>query len=190
MALYARITLFTLVFIIGAITARGQSASESTVLQKPGMSAESGKIKFLEGSYTTTTFIPPMPSMSKGATGKGTTDISWALDSMFLMVEEESFNSLLGHYKGHGMLGYESQTHQYVLSMFNNFGDHPTYRGSFAGDTLILLTKVPAPQGAFDQKLLWYRDGDAVKLTVLNDFGKGFLPAIEETSTPVSHKAK
>ncbi len=128
--------------------------------------------------------------MPKGATGKGTSVITWALDSVFLSIEEQSLNSLFGQYKGHGMLGFDSQLHQYVLSMFNNFGDHPTYHGNFSGDTLVLQTKVPAPRGSFDQKLLWYKDGEAVKLRVLNDLGKGFVLVVDQTATPVAQRTK
>ena len=72
---------------------------------------------------------------------------------MFLSIENENNNSLLGHYKGHGMLGYDAQMHQYVLSMFNNFGDHPTYHGNFDGDTLVLQTKVEAPTTSLRSKI-------------------------------------
>jgi hypothetical protein len=128
--------------------------------------------------------------MPKGASGKGTSVITWGLDSTCLFIDEESVNSLFGRYKGHGVLGYDRQNKEYVLSMFNNFGDRPSYKGNFSGDTLVLLTKVLMPKTPFDQKLLWYRDGDVIKLRVLNDKGKGYLPALEETSTPLPHKAE
>jgi len=70
--------------------------------------------------------------------------------------------------------------------MFNNFGDHPVYNGSFAGDTLVLETKVPLPGRSFDQRLLWYKDGGAIKLKVLNNSGKGFNLVLEQTAIPVS----
>jgi len=82
------------------------------------------------------------------------------------------------------MLGFDVPSQQFVLSMFNNFGDHPTYRGKFHGDTLVLETKVPLPRRPFDQRLVWYKDGDAVKPQVLNDLGKGFVPALEQTAIP------
>jgi hypothetical protein len=109
---------------------------------------------------------------------------------MFLFVDEQSINSLLGNYKGHGMLGYDLQEKQYVLSMFTNFGDHPQYRGSFVGDTLVLTTKVSAPRGSFDQKLQWFRDGNTVRLRILNDFGQGLKLVIDQTATPSSGAAK
>lgn len=169
--------------ILGQSTSRAQKASDSSAFQR-------ARVEFLVGNFATATYFPPNPSMPKGATGKGTSVIAWGLDSMFLSIEEQSFDSLLGHYKGHGMLGFDSHTHEFVLSMFNNFGDHPTYHGNFVGDTLVLQTKVPAPKGSFDQKLLWYKDGKAIKLKVLNDFGKGFLPALEQTATPALQKTK
>lgn len=182
--------LFVMGFIVSQPTSQPPTTSTSPIAQNPVSGTERTKMEFLVGTFVTTTSIPPAPSMSKGATGKGTSVITWALDSMFLSIEEESFNSLFGHYKAHGMLGFDSQLHEYVLSMFNNFGDHPTYHGNFVGDTLVLQTKVAAPRGSFDQKLLWYKEGEAVQLKVLNDSGKGFLTAIEETATPVSPKTR
>ena len=88
------------------------------------------------------------------------------------------------------MLGFDLSTHQFVLSMFNNFGDRPTYHGNFAGDTLVLQTKVPVPKGSFDQELLWYKDGEAVKLKVLNDLGKGFVLVLEQTAIPVAQRTR
>jgi len=176
-------TMLAIVFILCWSTTQGQTTTDSSAIRR-------AKVEFLVGSFATVTNIPPSASIPKGATGKGTAVISWTLDSMFLSIENENINSLLGHYKGHGMLGYDAQMHQYVLSMFNNFGDHPTYHGNFVGDTLVLQTKVDVPKHPFDQKLLWYKDGDVVKLKVLNDFGNGFIPALEEAGTPVSQKMK
>jgi hypothetical protein len=183
-----KIAILMIAFIIGQFTTQGQTTSDSSTSKKPALGTEQARIEFLVGTFATATYIPPMPSMPKGATGKGTSVITRALDSKFLSIEEQSFNSLFGQYKGHGMLGFDSQTHQYVLSMFNNFGDHPTYQGNFVGYTLVLLTKVQAPRGSFDQKLQWYKDGDTVKLRVLNDSGKGFLLTLEQSSTPISKK--
>jgi hypothetical protein len=42
------------------------------------------------------------------------------------------------------------------------------------------------PGRTFDQRVVWYRYGDAVKLKVLNNTGKGFLPVVEQTATRVS----
>jgi hypothetical protein len=185
-----KMTILTMLFIFGQSTTQGQSASESTTLQKPGLVNERARVEFLVGSFTTATYIPPMRSMQKGVTGKGTSITTWALDSMFLMIEDESFNSLFGRYKAHGILGFDSQTHQFVLSIFNNFGDQPTYHGNCVGDTLVLQTKVTSPRGSFDQKLVWYKDGESVRLRVLNDYGKGFLLTLEQTATPVLQKTK
>ncbi len=167
----------------------GQTYSQDK-MQKPAPKTERGKLEFLVGSFTTATQIPPTPSAPKGATGKGTSVISWALDSMFLMIEEQSMNPLFGQYKGHGVLGYDAQSRQFTLSMYNNFGDHPSYKGDFVNDTLVLQTNVPMPGHPFDQRLLWYKEGNTVKLKVMNDFGKGFLLSLEETVTPTSQQTK
>ena len=185
-----RIAVLTLVFNFGQSPTQGKTTAASATSQTPGFGAERARVEFLVGTFATETYFPPLPSMPKGVTGKGTSVITWALDSMFLSIDDQSFNSLFGHYKAHGILGFDSQTHQFVLSMFNNFGDHPTYHGNFVGDTLILQTKVPAPRGSFDQQLHWYKEGEAVKLRVLNDYGKGLVPVLEQTATPVSQETK
>ena len=175
-----KIAILAMVLIVGQAIAQKQAADTT----------ERAKLKFLVGSFATETNMPATPSAPKGATGKGTSVITWALDSMFLLIEEQSMNSLFGQYKGHGVLGFDSPTHQFVLSMFNNFGDHPSYKGNFVGDTLVLGTKVPMPGRSFDQKLVWYQGGEAVKLRVLNDVGKGFFLALEQTAIPVSQRTR
>lgn len=182
--------LVTTTLIFSNAYVREPSISLSPTTQSTAAGGERAKIEFLAGRFATTIDFPPIPSMPKGATGKGTSDITWVLDSTFLSIEDQSLNSLFGNYKAHGMLGFDPQIRQYVLSMFNNFGDHPTYHGDFAGDTLVLQTKVAAPRGSFDQKLLWYKDGEAVKMKILNDMGKGPVLVLEQTATPVSHKMK
>ena len=171
-------------------TAQKQSGSLDSLTQTPPAAKERAKLHFLVGSYTTETMIPPVPMAPKGATGKGTSVITWGLDSMFVLIDEESANSLFGTYKGHGVLGFDPQARQFELFMYNNFGDHPSYKGNFVGDTLVLQARVPMPGKPFDQKLLWYKDGDAVKLKVMNDTGKGFALAIEQTATPVRRMPK
>ncbi len=160
--------------------------------QQPKATADAAraKLQFLVGSFVTETTMPPTPSAPGGATGKGTSTIRWTLDSMFLSIDEQSTNTLFGRYQGRGMLGFDAPTHQYVLSMFNNFGDHPSYRGSFNGDTLVLLTTVPMPGRSFDQKVVWYEDGDGVRMRVLNDMGKGFASVLEQRATRVAKKGE
>jgi hypothetical protein len=184
------IAMIAMAFTFSQLIHQGQTVVDGSSSQNPVFGNERSRIEFLAGNFATATMIPASPSLPKGATGKGTSVVAWALDSMYLSIEEQSMNSLLGHYKGHGMLGFDSQTHEFVLSMFNNLGDHPTYHGNFVGDTLILETKVPSPRGTFDQKLLWYKDGRLVKLKVLNDMGKGPALVLEQTATPVSQKLK
>jgi hypothetical protein len=175
------IATLTIVLIVGQAIAQKQTSAVDTAR---------AKLSFLVGNFATETNIPAMPLAPNGAIGKGTSVITWALDSMFLWIEEQSMNPLFGQYKGHGMLGFDRQTHQFVLSMFNNSGDHPSYKGTFVGDTLVLETKVPMPGRPFDQKLVWYKDGEAVKLRVLNDLGKGFTLVLDETAIPVPQRTR
>ncbi len=184
------VAFLTMVLIVGQAIGQKVTTPRDSSLPKPAFGTERAKLEFLVGSFVTETIIPPVPSAPKGAIGKGTSVITWALDSMFLSIDEQSINPVFGHYKGHGLLGFDSQTHQFFLSMFNNFGDRLSYQGDFVGDTLVLAAKVPMPGNPFDQKLLWYKEGESVKLRVLNDLGKGFELALEQTATPVSHRGK
>jgi hypothetical protein len=173
--------LCTLGFAVG----QGQSTispSARTTAENPRE-----RLTFLVGSFATEVHILPGRMMKKESVGKGTSEVSWVLDSMFLFVDERSVNSMLGAYKGYGLLGYDPHDRQYVLSMYNNFGDHPQYRGSFSGDTLVLSARIPAPGKAFDQQVRWYADGENVGLHVLNDTGEGFAPVMTQVARRVRH---
>jgi len=166
------------------LTSSFLTAQDASPFQKPAPGPERAKLAFLAGNFTTETHVMPGPMAPNGGIGKGTSVISWGLDSMFLMLDEQSVNQVLGNYKGHGMLGYDRRDGKYILSMFNNFGDSPQYRGDFSGDTLTLMTKVQFPGGSFDQKLIWYKENNTVRFKVLNDTGEGFVLVIDQTSTP------
>ncbi len=159
-----------------------------TLLQAQGAAPlqgpERAKLAFLIGTYTTETHMMSGRMGGKGAAGKGTSVLAWGVDSMFVILDDQSVNQLLGNYKAHGILGYDMHDSEYVLSMFNNFGDTPQYRGTFKGDTLVLLSRVNFPGGSFDQKLLWYKDGSSIQLKIFNDMGKGFVQVIDQKSTP------
>jgi hypothetical protein len=183
----------TNIFIYSAIFFLASSiltAQDSTPFQRPPLGPEQAKLAFLVGNFTTTTQVMPSPMAPNGGSGKGTTLMKWGLDSMFIMLDEESVNQVFGEYKGHGMLGYDKRTGKYILSMFNNFGDTPQYRGTFNGDTLTLMTNVEFPGGSFGQKLLWFKENNTVHLKIFNDVGKGFALSIEETSTPSTNTMK
>lgn len=140
------------------------------------------RLAFLTGSFATEVHVLPGRMFKKESVGKGTSEVSWALDSMFLFVDERSVNPVLGAYKGFGVLGFDPHERQYVLSMYNNYGDHPQYRGSFRGDTLVLAAKIPAPGKSFDQQVRWYPEGQSLHLDVLNDTGEGFVPVITQVA--------
>jgi hypothetical protein len=148
------------------------------------------RLAFLVGSFVTEVHILPNRIVKKESVGRGTSDISWALDSMYLFVDERSVNPVLGNYKGFGLLGYDPHEQLYVLSMFNNFGDHPQYRGTFSGDTLVLGARIPAPGKPFDQQVRWYSEGEIVRLDVLNDTGSGFVPVITQVARPAQGRGK
>jgi Protein of unknown function (DUF1579) len=147
---------------------------------------DQAKLSFLEGNFKTETHLLPNQMMPDGSTGTGTMSLAWGVDSLFLIMNTESSSSVLGSYKALGVLGYDPNAGNYILSMFNNFADHPTYTGNFSGDTLVLEGKQPFRGGSFDQKIMWYKEGDHVHLRILNDMGDGMTPVIDETETPVT----
>ena len=184
---HATALVFLLVTLWSCVMfAQEKEDRNASIMKKPGPGPERARLSFLVGNFTTETRILRSRMMKKEAVGTGTSVIGWDLDSMFLTVNEQSINPLLGDYKGHGMLGYDSQEKQYVLSMFNNFGDRPEYRGDFVGDTLLLTTKVPVPGRSFDQRLQWYKEGNTVRLRILNNMGEGFVLVVDQTATPPS----
>ena len=154
--------------------------------QKPVWGSERARLAFLAGKFTTETHISANPMSPNGSTGKGTSSITWAVDSMFLMLDDQSLDKLMGQYKAHGMLGYDPRDGKYILSMFNNFGEETNYRGTLSGDTLILRSKVEFPGGSFDQKLVWYKDGRNLGLKLFNDMGNGPVQFLEQIATPVT----
>lgn len=107
--------------------------------------------------------------------------IKWALDSMFLLFEEAIDFAIFGQYRGMGLLTYDRTVKEYHLGMHNNFGDQPSYKGNFAGDTLILEGQIPFEGGSFTQQVMWLWDGNNVKLWVWNNMGQGWVPVIEQT---------
>ena len=166
------------------------TAQDASPFQRPGPGPEQAKLAFLVGTFTTETRVMPSPMSPNGGAGKGTSMVTWGLDSMFLMIDEQSVNQIFGKYKGHGLLGFDRREGKYVLSMFNNFGDTPKYRGSFSGDTLILSTKVEFPGGSFNQRLVWFKENNTIRLKIFNDMGEGFTLTIDESSTPTPQNRK
>jgi Protein of unknown function (DUF1579). len=169
-----------ILFAIGI--AMGQGHSPLTPSARTTAENPHERLAFLVGSFVTEPHILPGRMFPKESVGKGTSEVRWVLDSMFVFVDERSVNPVLGVYKGIGLLGYDPHDRQYVLSMYNNFGDHPQYRGSFAGDTLVLAARIPAPGKPFDQQVRWYPEGETVRLEVLNDTGEGFVPVITQVA--------
>ena len=167
-----------IVFIITAIAMiTGQTFAQ---MIKPTFGPELAKLSFLVGHFTTRTSIMMGDNSSNGT---GTIKAHWALDSMFVLFSTEEENAALGSYKGFGALGYYSQNSQYVLSMFNNFGERPEYKGNFVGDTLTLATKIESSQGSMDQQMKWFKDGSNVRLLIFTDFGQGYSLVVDQTAT-------
>ena len=150
-------------------------------MMKPVFNPELAKLSFIVGDYKTRTEVTVGENP---CVGTGTVRARWALDSMFIVIRGTEDNPALGSYKSIGLLGYDSENSQYVLSMFNNFGEHPEYKGNFIGDTLTLTAKIVGSQGPFDQELKWFKNGNKVRLQFFANFGKGYTKIIDQTSSP------
>jgi hypothetical protein len=161
------------------------AAQDAGTMRKPGPGPERAKLSFLTGSFTTETHMPAGPMSPEEVVARGTSTLTYAVDSMFILLEDQSDNPVLGKYKAHGVLGYNARDGKYTLAMYNNFGDAPQYKGVFSGDTLVLTSKVEYPGGSFDQKLAWYKEGTNVRLKVYNDMGQGPSLVVDQISAPV-----
>ena len=162
--------------------AQSKGASAPPAMKRPGPGPQRARLAFLVGEFATETRVMSGRPGAPAALGTGTSSIRWGLDSMFLFIDEQSANTLLGNYKGFGILGYEPSSGKYTLTMCNNFGDRPEYLGTFSADTLVMSAKIPFPGGTFDQRLLWFTEGNAVRLQVFNDLGKGFVQVVDQTA--------
>ena len=179
--------------IFGAIIALNTAqlvAQDSPAFQRPTPGPERARLSFLVGKFATETHLMASPMSDTGSIGRGTSNISYGVDSMFLFLDDQSINPLLGNYRAHGVLGYDRLEGKYFLSMYNNFGDAPQYKGSMSGDTLTLASKVNFPGGAFDQKLVWYNEGKTNRLKIYNDMGDGYTLIIDQIFTRAGGDAK
>jgi len=163
------------------------TTAASAQMIKPTFGPELAKLSFIIGHFTTQTRIVMGDNTS---TGTGTIKAHWGLDSMFVFFSAEEKNAALGTYKGFGILGYDSENQQYLLTMFNNFGDRPEYKGNFVGDTLTMTAKVQSPQGPFDQQMKWFKDGNIVRLLIYTDFGQGYTLVVDQRATALADSTK
>ena len=163
------------------------SGQLSAQMMKPSFGPELAKLSFIIGHFTTKTNIMMGDNSS---TGTGTIKAHWGLDSMFVFFSTGEENSAMGSYKGFGVLGYNSTDTEYVLTMFNNFGDRPEYKGAFVGDTLTMTGTIHSPQGQFDQKMKWFKDGSNIRLFVYGDFGQGYSLLVDQTAMPAADSTK
>jgi hypothetical protein len=175
--------IFTTMVAVFAMNATSIFAQDSSPFQRPAPGPERAKLSFLVGRFTTEIHLMPSPMSDRETVGKGTSSMMWGVDSMYILLDDQSENPVLGSYKAHGVLGYNMRENKYVLSMFNNFGDNPQYRGSMSGDTLTLSSKVEFPGGSFDQKLVWFKEWNKIRLKIYNDMGDGSSLVIDQTAT-------
>jgi hypothetical protein len=180
-----QVLLASAILILSALSGAQTQTTGAGGIPKTMASVRS-QVQFLVGTFSTVTTFPANPALPNGATGSGTSTIAWALDSTYLRIDDRSVNPLFGNFLNFGMLGFDSPTGQFFLSMYNNYGDHPNYRGAFSGDTLAFEATIPSPRGTFTQRVLWFKDGSTVRMQVYNDRGKGPQLTLEQTATPAA----
>ncbi|HXF49241.1 MAG TPA: DUF1579 family protein [Verrucomicrobiae bacterium] len=171
-------------------SAQEQKTDSLPPMAAPKVPPELLKLSFLAGEFVTDTKIFPNPVAPNGENATGSLKSRWILDSMFLQFEEAIDFPIFGKYRGMGLLTYDKNAKQYYLGMHNNFGDHPSYKGNYTGDTLILEGQIPFPGGTFQQQVMWRREGDNVKLWVRNNMGQGWMPVIEQTYRPAKKNGR
>jgi hypothetical protein len=179
-----RSVIITIMLVLCVLSAGAQTSTTGAAGIPKTMASVRSQVQFLVGTFSTTTAIPANPALPNGASGAGTTTVSWTLDSTYLAIDDQSVNPLFGTYRAHGMLGFDSPTGQFFLSMYNNFGDHPSYHGAFSGDTLAFEAAIPSPRGTFTQRVIWFKEGETVRMRVTNDRGKGPQLTLDQTATP------
>lgn len=158
----------------------GQAAAQMT---RPTYGPDQAKLSFLVGQYTTTSTITMRDNTT---TSTGFVKTHWGLDSMFVFVSSEESNPNMGSYKGFGVLGYDSRNDDYALTMFNSFGFRTEFKGQFSGDTLTLKSQIETPRGTFNQKMVWFKEGQKLRMLVYGDFGEGYSLMVDETATPAT----
>jgi Protein of unknown function (DUF1579) len=157
----------------------------SAQMTRPAFGPKQQKLSFLIGNFTTRSEI----FMSDGhASSDGRMNAHWGLDSLFIFISASEETQAMGRFENFGVLGYDSQKDEYVLSMFNNYGMRPQFTGDFAGDTLVLRSHMETPRGPLDQEIRWFRSGGGIRMLVLNDFGQGNALVVDQTETPVPEK--
>ncbi len=120
------------------------------------------------------------------STSGGVTQVFRGLNSMSLFIESSQINEMTVTYQGFGELGYDSQTKEYLLEMFNNLGRGIQYTDGFSGDTLTLRTTTQTLRRPLDQKLNQYKSGENVRLEVPNDSGQSYVLTVDQMTTPVT----
>ena len=186
------LSLLTAGFLIATaamLWAQEQSGEQAMVPPKPKFGLELARLSFLSGNFTTESMTHPSP-MGSGGTGKGRNMNRWGLDSLFMMTNYEGQMPVLGNYKGHGMITYDWIGQQYKCWWFDNYGNHSEYTGGFVGDTLVMETETPMPQGNLKEKIMWHPEGKKFKFRMVWDMGQGPMPVMDETATPNAEGAR
>ncbi len=172
-----------LVLLLFTVLLAEEKKPEQEMMQKPKFSPELAKLNFLAGRFDLDLMTYKNP-MGEGGPGKGKSDNHWSLDSMFVIINHED-DSPLGHYLGHGILGYDIMRGKYKLWWFTNWGEATDYEGNFVGDTLNLATTMNMPDGSsFSLKLMYHPEGKKVKFRIFADEGKGYNLLMDATYNP------
>lgn len=174
----------TICITIAAMVVLGTSSLHAQ-MTRPTFGPEQQKLSFLVGNFTTRTEVL---MRDNNTTSNGRMKAHWGLDSLFVFMSASEETPAMGRFENFGVLGYDSQKEDYVLSMFNNYGTRPQFTGHFVGDTLVMRSHMETPRGPLDQEIRWYSSGEGVRMQVMNDFGQGYVLMVDQTATPVPKK--
>ena len=172
----------TFCIAISAMVVLGASSLHAQ-MTRATFGPEQQKLSFLVGTFTTSTEIL---MRDNNTTSNGHMKAYWGLDSLFVFMSASEETPAMGRFENFGVLGYDSQKDEYVLSMFNNYGTRPQFTGHFVGDTLVMRSHMETPRGPLDQEIRWYSSDKVVRMQVLNDFGQGSVLMVDQTLTPAT----
>ncbi len=174
----------TIPLIAAVVFTMAQFGAASAQMMRPQFGPNQQKLSFLLGRYKTES---QMTMGGNSSTRSGYQTGRYGLDSLYVFISSSESGSAMGSFRSFGVLGYNSRSSEYELSMFNTFGFNMQYKGNFSGDTLIMSGSLETQNGTFKQRIKWFKEGNNLRYLMYGDFGgNGYQLMVDETGKPVA----